>query len=156
MADLGTVGLDPEPCIRTVAFRRPIQHSVIAHHESLATCDDPCMGWPFRRRKQWRFEVDHTGVRKMADDTVVESVEWERLVEVGVCTTPGGPWTDDVFFFLLDDGGKGVAIGIGPASEQGVLDRIQALPGFDNETLIEAMGSTADRTFTCWVKDPSP
>lgn len=91
----------------------------------------------------------------MADDTVVESVEWEQLVEVGVCTTPGGPWTDDVFFFLLGDGGKGVAIGIGPATEQGVLDRIQTLPRFDNEILIEAMGSTDDRTFTCWAKPSS-
>jgi len=80
-----------------------------------------------------------------------ESVTWAELTEVRIHTTAGGPFAEDVFFVLVgSDGGCVVPQGEVPA---GFLERLQALPGFDNEALIAAMSSTSENDFLCWSAD---
>jgi hypothetical protein len=45
--------------------------------------------------------------------------------------------------------GRGVAIPGGLMGDA-LLQRLQALPGFDNKAVIEAMGCTQDAAFLCW------
>jgi hypothetical protein len=84
-------------------------------------------------------------------------VRWEALAEVALMTTSGGPFEEDVFFVLTYDGGSNSAIPLGEAEE--LLQRLQELPGFDNETFIRAMGSVrkafrgcgADSLIAAWA-----
>ena len=75
-------------------------------------------------------------------------MSWADLSEVRVHTTADGPFAEDVFFVLVGrEGGCVVPQGAAPA---GLLERLQALPGFNNEALIEAMQSTGENDFICW------
>jgi hypothetical protein len=66
--------------------------------------------------------------------------------------TDEGPFVDDVFFLLLGNDGKGCCVPPGAEGSGPLLDRLQALPGFDNGKVIEAMGSTGNARFVCWRK----
>ncbi|HYP21944.1 MAG TPA: hypothetical protein VEV43_00050 [Actinomycetota bacterium] len=77
-----------------------------------------------------------------------QRLEWSRLAEVAVRTTPNGPWQEDVFFLLGDDAGSGIVVPHLEAAD--LLPYLQRLPGFDNGALIEAMGSAEDANFVCW------
>lgn len=97
----------------------------------------------------------------LAEDTVVfrgpkgreESIRLDELSEVSIVTTDEGPYRDDVFFLLARlDPESGLAI---PQSAEGcseLLARLQQLPGFDNQAVIQAMGSTTEAKFVCWKR----
>lgn len=95
------------------------------------------------------IEMDDTGVRRLAGGAVAEQVTWADLAGVEIVTTSAGPFSDDVFWLLHSAAGGGVAVPSEQAPE-GLLDRLQQLPGFDDSAVIEAMGSTGDARFTCW------
>lgn len=103
--------------------------------------------WP--RRKPWGIQMDDVGVRRVHGDTTVESVAWADLAAVDIRTTAGGPFAEDVFWLLSSQTGGGVAVPPGHMPE-GLLERLQALPGFDNGALIEAMSCTSNQLFHCW------
>ena len=84
-------------------------------------------------------------------DGRIERVGWSELQKVEVVTTNDGPMVPDVFW-LLHGAKGGCAIPQGATGERDLLERLQALPGFDNAKLIEAMGSTADERFLCWQR----
>jgi len=44
----------------------------------------------------------------------------------------------------------------GAKGDKEILQRLQDLPGFNNEAVIEAMGSTEKRIFLCWEKRLEP
>ena len=93
--------------------------------------------------------VDEDGVRRVSDDgTVLEAVRWDALREVRVMTTSQGPFVDDVFF-VLDGGAYGCVVPQALAPE-GFVERLQELPGFDDEQLIASMTSTSEAEFVCW------
>jgi hypothetical protein len=79
------------------------------------------------------------------------AVRWDELQKVEVITTSEGPVSPDVFWVLH---GKGQTLSIpqGATGERAMLEKLQALPGFDNKSLIEAMSCTTDRRFPCWEK----
>lgn len=93
--------------------------------------------------------MDETGVRRWRDSAVIEAVKWDELATVAVVTTSSGPALDDVFWLLGGPGGTGVAVPSEQAPD-GLIQRLQALPGFDNEALIRALTCTEDRVFPCW------
>ena len=43
----------------------------------------------------------------------------------------------------------------GAAGEEGLLDRLQKLEGFDNNAVIEAMSATENERFVCWRRASS-
>jgi hypothetical protein len=102
-----------------------------------------------------RVVVDQVGVRRWLPDGRQEAVRWDDLVEVAIRTTPEGPWQEDVFFLLTGRGGGGVAVPHGEAVERDLLGWLQALPGFDNERVVEAMTWAEDAMFVCWRR-PDP
>jgi hypothetical protein len=52
---------------------------------------------------------------------------------------------------LIGADGDGVAVPGASVTDE-LLDRLQALPGFDNEQMIRAMSSTDDAQFLCWQR----
>jgi hypothetical protein len=103
-----------------------------------------------------RVVVDQVGVRRRLPDGRQEAVGWDDLVEVAIRTTPEGPWQEDVFFLLTGRDGGGVAVPQGEAVERELLGWLQALPGFDNQQVVEAMGCAEDALFVCWGRsDPT-
>jgi hypothetical protein len=67
-------------------------------------------------------------------------------------TTDDGPVSDDVFWVLHGSDGTGCVIPSEASGADGILKRLQELPGFDNEKFIESMGSTANQSFLVWSK----
>lgn len=76
------------------------------------------------------------------------SVRWDALVEVTLMTTSRGPFEEDVFFVLAYDDGTSTTIALGEAEE--LLPRLQELPGFDNESFIQAMGVSHESITSLW------
>jgi len=76
-------------------------------------------------------------------------VGWADLQKVEVVTTGDGPFAPDVVW-VLHGTDAGCAVPQGATGDSQLLERLQALPGFDNHALIEAMSSTTDRRFLCW------
>lgn len=79
------------------------------------------------------------------------SIEWVNLSEVGVTTTDEGPIAEDVFFGLHAEGAVRVVYPCTASGSQELLAAMQErLPGFDNEALINAMGSSENNHFVVW------
>jgi hypothetical protein len=77
-------------------------------------------------------------------------VRSDGVVEVALVTTSDGPFTDDVFVELIyaDDTSEMVPL------DDNLLHLLQALPGFDNETVIAAMSRTDDAVSVLWRQSP--
>jgi hypothetical protein len=84
-------------------------------------------------------------------DGKVERVAWADLQKVEVVTTGDGPFAPDVFWVLHGTDG-GCAVPQGATGDGQLLERLQALPGFDNGAFIEAMSCASDRRFLCWQR----
>jgi hypothetical protein len=80
---------------------------------------------------------------------LVERVRWADLRIVFIETTDAGPAVDDVFWVLGGDESGCVV----PSEAEGMselLERLQRLPGFENQAVIEAMSCAENRTHLCW------
>ena len=100
---------------------------------------------------------DDRGVARRLADGRVESIRWDQLAEVAIVTTDEGPFVDDVHWLLIgSDGTTGCAV---PSETEGtadLLERLQKLPGFDNEAVIKAMGHTENARFVVWRRPAQP
>ena len=80
-----------------------------------------------------------------------QAVRWSDLQSVLIETTDQGPFQNDVFWVLIGSKGRCVvpqeAVGA-----QELLARLQDLPGFDNQAVVEAMGTAENKTFLCWTR----
>ena len=99
-------------------------------------------------------EVSDTGVVCKRPDKKVESVTWDDLQSVEIINTDAGPYSPDVFW-LLDGTNGGCAIPQGATGEKELLDKLHALPGFDNGAMIAAMTTFTNKRTTCWRR-PAP
>lgn len=106
----------------------------------------------FRRTKQAPVTVDDHGITRELNGGV-EHVAWPDLNLIEIHTTAAGPTADDVFWVFHASNGSGVVVPSSVAPDD-LLARVQQLPGFNNEVLIQAMGSTDDAAFECWRKQP--
>ncbi|MFO1484172.1 MAG: hypothetical protein U1F71_12510 [Verrucomicrobiaceae bacterium] len=103
---------------------------------------------------QFIIKVTEKSVTCHRPDGTTESVTWDDLQKVDIFTNSDGPLLPDVFL-ILHGTNKGCVIPQGATGQSKLLDRLQALPGFDNRALIDAMGSTQEATFCCWMKTPA-
>ena len=89
-----------------------------------------------------------------ADGTAPVSMAIGDLAAVVIETNDSGPWGDDVVWHLLGRA-VGSALSVPQSAENfsPLLERLQSLPAFDNEAVIEAMGSAALNAFLCWEAD---
>ena len=95
---------------------------------------------------------DDTGVRRVSPEGGAEEVRWDDLTDVKIVASDEGPFGEDVYWQLAGSDGTGVAVP-GSSVTDDLLDRLQSLPGFDNELMIQAMSSTDDVQFLCWQRD---
>lgn len=96
-----------------------------------------------------RVTFDERGVVFEGADGRREGIVWRELRAVTVITTDEGPWRDDVFWLL--EGAEGGCVV--PSEAEGMpefLERLQRLPGFNNQTVIAAMGCAQNGRFACW------
>jgi hypothetical protein len=103
-----------------------------------------------------RVEFDSDRVSFYHPEGEIQSIRWDELDEVGIVTTDEGPFVEDVFFMLLSNDKKGCAIPQSADGNEPLLTRLQMLPGFDNNALIEAMGCTSNQNFRLWKKTAEP
>lgn len=99
----------------------------------------------------WVVVLSDEGVSCAGPNGVVEAVEWDDLKEVAIVTTDEGPFAADVMWLLLGEK-SGCMVPLGATGEDKLIERLQALPGFNNEVMIDAMSSTSNRKFVCWEK----
>ncbi len=95
------------------------------------------------------IHFDDKGVTRVMAGGDDETVRWDELQQVAIVTTDEGPFLEDVFWLLFgkDEGGCLIP---GAEMHDALLDRLQQLPGFDNDAVIAAMSSTDDASFLCW------
>jgi hypothetical protein len=105
-----------------------------------------------------RIGFDSDRILFQASDGTEGTLRWEDLGSVAIVTTDTGPFEVDLRWVLTDrDGKQAVSVPMGAAGEQDLLRELQRrLPGFDNEAVILAMGSTVNATFKVWRQRPSP
>ena len=104
---------------------------------------------------QFTVIVDDDRILCQQPSGKTESVAWNDLESVTVETNDTGPWQADVWWILTGDSSSpGCTIPQGATGEEPLLDRLQKLPGFDNEQFIAAMSCTENRTFVCWRRNP--
>ena len=96
-------------------------------------------------------EIDALGVRRWLSEGKCESIQWDRLVKVEIMTTDDGPFSEDVFWVLREPD-RGCVIPSGIPEAEVLTEKLQALPGFDNQAMISAMGSTENARFVVWQK----
>jgi hypothetical protein len=98
-----------------------------------------------------RVEFDEQELRRFMRNGTKESIRWDELHEIGIVTTDEGPWAEDVFWLFLNaDRSKGCAVPNGADGFPALLERIQTLPGFNNEAVVQAMGSAENNQFLIW------
>ncbi|MBX3576784.1 MAG: hypothetical protein KF723_06215 [Rhizobiaceae bacterium] len=76
-----------------------------------------------------------------------------ELTAVAIETKDTGPFAADLWWLMF---GPGLALAVAfPQDADGanaVVDRLMALPGFDHEAMIGAMGSTDNAFFPLWKR----
>lgn len=82
-----------------------------------------------------------------------------QLTEVALMTTSQGPFEPDVFFLLSYDDGSSRSVPMD--DDDRLLEGLQRLPGFDNETFIQAMSVCEEGLSVLWRRsaggvDPRP
>jgi hypothetical protein len=98
-----------------------------------------------------RLEVDDAGVT-VRSDAGVATVAWTDLAAVSIRTTDAGPFEDDLHWELHRREGGVLTVGSETDGIDALLDRLQRLPGFDNEAVIAASSSTHNASFPCWTR----
>lgn len=101
-------------------------------------------------------QVDEIGVECVYADGESRRLTWAALGAVRVRTTPDGPVDHDLFWDLYDRSGALQLIVPGGFHGSGdLLVALQRLPGFDNEAVVRASGSTDAEEFLVWEAAPA-
>lgn len=101
------------------------------------------------KEAECRVSIGEKDISCIYPDGTTQSVAWSDLTSVEIITTDGGPWAADVFW-ILEGGNRRCVIPQGATGEDALLVRLQTLPDFDSEAVINAMGSTSNERFPCW------
>ena len=113
----------------------------------------PTSAPPIQPESRIVVHVSDTEVRCERPDGRVESVTWNDLQAVIIETTDAGPIGADVFWILAGTStSSGCVIPQGATGDSALLERLQKLPGFDNEAFIRSMTSTDNEKFLCWQR----
>jgi hypothetical protein len=69
---------------------------------------------------------------------------------VAVCTTAYGSWQEHAHFVLNDAAGGCTLIPFSHPAVSQLLPRLRALPGFDDDRLLDVIGSSEARIVVIW------
>lgn len=99
------------------------------------------------------LRADDRGVTRVLGDGRREHVEWRSLVEVEVLTMDSGPHAEHGAVIVLSGtGDEGCLAPVPLAVEQGLVDRLHQLPGFDGNRLVAALEAEPPARTTCWTR----
>lgn len=104
------------------------------------------------REGEWVVALDEQQVSVSHPERGTESLAWSDLREVEIVTTEDGPWGCD-WYWVLHGAESGLAIPQGATGEMALLERLQRLPGFDNESVLRAGSRPECRRVRCWQRD---
>ena len=120
------------------------------------------LGW-WRRKREERanavmFEravivkIDDSGISASYPKGDFQSITWPEVDRVMIETNDSGPWGADVWW-IVNGSGKTCSYPGGATGEQEALAEFpKRFPGFNNEQVIRAMGSTSNAQFVCWQR----
>jgi hypothetical protein len=82
----------------------------------------------------------------------IRQVGWDQITRVGIRTTDEGPFLPDAFWGIHSGGEKPVVVfPNGASGESELLAELQRrLPGFADQEVVRAMGSTSNAYFLLW------
>ena len=83
---------------------------------------------------------------------VSSSILIAELEDILIATNDSGPIGTDLWWILRGNG-KVIIVPGGATGEKELLHRLQKLPGFNNEEVIRAMGSSDNADFLIWKKN---
>ena len=106
---------------------------------------------PLRPESDYIAEYDEDEVRCFRPDGTTEKVAWADLTRIYIMTTGDGPTGCD-WYWIFEGKESGCAVPQGAAGEDLLLERIQALPDFNNQAILDAAPSTSHATFICWQR----
>ena len=96
--------------------------------------------------------ITDSHIRSTRPDGTEEEITWDELSRFDIETNSLGPFAPDVFW-ILHGVGRCCVIPQGATGDGALLERLQQLPGFDNDKFIDAMTSTSEATFEIWRKN---
>ena len=102
-----------------------------------------------------RVNFDDQKVVLTGPDGEEDRMPWVSLPKVAIVTTAKGPIECDFFWVLVGDGGTECVIPQEADGSGDLPDRLQELPEFDHQAVIDASYTTENRTFLCWQRGGS-
>jgi hypothetical protein len=99
----------------------------------------------------WTVDIIDDLIRAVDPSGETRSVALDDLSGVMVETNDSGPLGADVWWLLFGaDDQLACAFPQGAVGEKEAVDKLLGLPGFDQEAMIMAMGSTGNAVFPVW------
>ena len=113
---------------------------------------------PLMPESQFVVRFDADAITVVTPNGETQSVMWKDLTRVGIRTTDDGPAQPDVFWGLHTDAEEAALVFPGGSTgEQEILAEMESrLPGFDDNQVIKAMGSTSNAYFLLWEQSEVP
>jgi hypothetical protein len=103
-------------------------------------------------RNSIEARITDSAIAVVKDGTVVQSVAKTDIAAINIVTTNAGPWADDVFFCFQINDAEDLVVSMDTEGSEAVSEYIFDLEGLDEETFIQAMGSTSNQTFAVWKR----
>jgi len=98
------------------------------------------------------IEITDVGIARTAG-SIDERIRWEDVEEIRIITTDDGPYSEDVFFALVDGENNGCLVPHDEAVRLKLLEQLQSrFEGLDDAAVIKAMGSTSNNSFLIWKR----
>lgn len=101
------------------------------------------------------IQVDETGVTHRRSDGTVEGVRWDDLRDIHIETVAGGLNAAEVMWVLESQKGERVRVAQTATGADRLIARLQQLPGFRYEPMIQSMITTDATRFVVWERHPS-
>lgn len=105
-----------------------------------------------KRERDYHVKISDAQVTCSRPDGTIEKIAWSDLHKVEILTTDEGPEAPDIFW-VLHGTRSGCVIPWGATGAAELLTRLQELPGFRNDAIIDAASLTTNNQLECWIRE---
>ena len=119
--------------------------------------------WWARKRKEradaLMFEravvvtIDDTGVSAAYSEGDVQRIAWHEVEQITIETNDSGPWGADVWWILAGTAGRCTYPGGATGEQEALAEFPKRFAQFNDQAVIQAMGSTSNAQFVCWKRE---
>ena len=102
------------------------------------------------------INTDDNGISATYSDGQVAAIRWSEVDTVAIVTNDSGPWGYDVHWLLEGNATRCIYPNGATGSENALEQLEKRFPGFSDEMVIKAMGSTSNKRFVCWERSNAP